>query len=190
MKIIDEKFCDIIKYDDICTRIETVNKTKNYSNLNRKEHIMSNGEQLGLLLYKANTLNEQMHQIFLKQGLATPDLSLLSSVDKDEWNRLYEESNKISDEVCKLINENSMEEKEPLDKSKVLTENVLTIMMFALFTVIVFFWLKLPEIPDNIGLGRSSRLLVDYMAIILLRGLVIFGTVRNLYIIFSKKASH
>lgn len=148
---------------------------------------MSNGERLGLLLYKANILHEQMNQIFLRQGLTTPDVSVLSSVDKDEWNRLYEESKKISDEVCKLINGNSMEEKEPLDKSDDLIDNVLTIMVFAFFTVIVFFLLELPEIPDNIGLGRSSRLLVDYMAIILLRGLVIFGLVRRLYIIFSKK---
>lgn len=149
---------------------------------------MSNGEQLGLLLYKANILHEQMNQIFLRQGLTTPDVSLLSSVDKDEWNRLYEESKKISDEVCKLINGNSMEEKELLNKSGDLIDNVLTIMVFAFFTVIVFFLLELPEIPDNIGLGRSSRLLVDCMAIILLRGLVIFGLVRKLYVIFSKKA--
>lgn len=151
---------------------------------------MSNGEQLGLLLYKANTLNEQMHQIFLKQGLATPDLSLLSSVDKDEWNRLYEESKKISDEVYKLINGNSIEEKKPLDKSDDFIENALELGLLVILAFSVFFFLELPEIPDNIGLGRSSNLQVDRIIITTLRGLVIFGLVRKLYVIFSKKASH
>lgn len=65
---------------------------------------MNKGEQLGILLDKANILHEQMNQIFLKQGLTTPDLSLLSPVDREEWNRLYEQSKYVSDEICKLIN--------------------------------------------------------------------------------------
>lgn len=66
---------------------------------------MSKGEQLEHLLDKANILHNQMNQIFLKQGLTTPDLSLLSSADKEEWFRLYEQSKKVSDDICNLINE-------------------------------------------------------------------------------------
>lgn len=66
---------------------------------------MSKGSQLSILLDKADVLHKQMNQIFLKQGLTTPDLSLLSSSDKEEWYRLYEQSKEISDEICKLINE-------------------------------------------------------------------------------------
>lgn len=66
---------------------------------------MSKGNKLGILLDKADSLHEQMDQIFLKQGLTTPDLSLLSLRDKEEWNRLYEQSKEVSDEICKLINE-------------------------------------------------------------------------------------
>lgn len=66
---------------------------------------MSKGEQLEHLLDKANILHNQMNQIFLKQGLTTPDLSLLSSADKEEWLRLYEQSKKVSDDICNLINE-------------------------------------------------------------------------------------
>lgn len=65
---------------------------------------MNKGEQLGILLDKADILHNQMNQIFLKQGLTTPDLSLLSPVDREEWNRLYEQSKNVSDEICKLIN--------------------------------------------------------------------------------------
>lgn len=66
---------------------------------------MSKGDQLGILLDKADVLHKQMNQIFLRQGLKTPDLSLLSSADREEWNRLYEQCRKISDEICELINE-------------------------------------------------------------------------------------
>lgn len=65
---------------------------------------MSKGDQLGILLDKADVLHKQMNQIFLRQGLKTPDLSLLSSADREEWNRLYEQCKKISDEICELIN--------------------------------------------------------------------------------------
>lgn len=65
---------------------------------------MSKGEQLGALLDKANILYNQMNQIFLKQGLTTPDLSLLSSADKEEWQRLHELPKKVSDDICNLIN--------------------------------------------------------------------------------------
>lgn len=66
---------------------------------------MSKGERLSILLDKADALHKQMNQIFLKQGLKTPDLSLLSAADREEWNRLYEYCKKISDEICELINE-------------------------------------------------------------------------------------
>lgn len=66
---------------------------------------MSKGERLGILLDKADALHKLMNQIFLKQGLKTPDLSLLSSNDREEWSRLYEQCKKISDEICELINE-------------------------------------------------------------------------------------
>jgi hypothetical protein len=46
---------------------------------------MSTGEQLGILLDKADILHNQMNQIFLKQGLNTPDLNLLSLADKEKW---------------------------------------------------------------------------------------------------------
>jgi hypothetical protein len=65
---------------------------------------MNKGEQLGILLDEADILHRQMNQIFLKQGLTTPDLSLLSTSDRAEWNRLYEQSKEISDKICKLIN--------------------------------------------------------------------------------------
>lgn len=71
---------------------------------------MSKGNKLGILLDKADSLHEQMDQIFLKQGLTTPDLSLLSLRDKEEWNRLYEQSKEVSDEICKLINEQNRKE--------------------------------------------------------------------------------
>lgn len=66
--------------------------------------MMSKGEQLGILLDKADVLHRQMNQIFLKQGLNTPDLTLLSSTDKEEWYKYYEESKKVADEICHLIN--------------------------------------------------------------------------------------
>lgn len=66
---------------------------------------MNKGEQLGILLDKADVLHNQMNQIFLKQGLDTPDLTLVSASDKEEWYRLYEESKEVSNQICKLINE-------------------------------------------------------------------------------------
>lgn len=66
---------------------------------------MSKGERLGILLDKADALHKQMNHIFLKQGLKTPDLSLLSATDREEWNMLDEQCKKISDEICELINE-------------------------------------------------------------------------------------
>lgn len=66
---------------------------------------MNKGEQLGILLDQADAIHKEMRQIFIKQGLGTPDLSLLSSDDREEWNRLYEESKKVADEISELINE-------------------------------------------------------------------------------------
>ena len=65
---------------------------------------MSKGEKLGILLDKANILHNRMNRIFLKQGLTTPALSSLSSSDREEWYRLYEQDKKIGDEICSLIN--------------------------------------------------------------------------------------
>lgn len=65
---------------------------------------MNKGEQLGILLDKADILHNKMNQIFLKQGLNTPNLNQLEPEDKAEWFRLYEQSKKVSDEICKLIN--------------------------------------------------------------------------------------
>ena len=65
---------------------------------------MSKGEQLGILLDKAEMLHNKMNNIFLKQGLTTPDLNSLSPTDKEEWNRLYEKSRETSDQICRLIN--------------------------------------------------------------------------------------
>lgn len=65
---------------------------------------MNKGEKLGMLLDEADILHRQMNQIFLKQGLTTPDLSLLSPEDREEWYRLYEHSKKVGDEICNLIN--------------------------------------------------------------------------------------
>lgn len=65
---------------------------------------MNKGERLSILLDKADVLHKQMNQIFLKQGLKTPDLALLSPADKEAWYTLYEQSKRISDEICRLIN--------------------------------------------------------------------------------------
>lgn len=62
------------------------------------------GEELGLLLNKSDMLHNQMKHILLKEGLTTTDLSLLSPGDKAEWNALYEQSKKVSEEICKLVN--------------------------------------------------------------------------------------
>ncbi len=64
---------------------------------------MSKGQQLGILLDKADILHNQMNQIFLKRGLKTPNLNRLSSTDKAEWLRLREQSKKVLDEICELI---------------------------------------------------------------------------------------
>lgn len=66
---------------------------------------MNKGKRVGLLIDRANILNEQMNHIFLKQGLTTMDLSLLPPLDKEKWLALFEESKKVTDEICKLINE-------------------------------------------------------------------------------------
>lgn len=68
------------------------------------EKIMSKGEKLGTLLDKSDALDNQMNQIFIKQGLYTPDLSLLSPIDQEEWNRIHEQSKVLTAEICKLIN--------------------------------------------------------------------------------------
>lgn len=65
---------------------------------------MSKGERLGILLAKADVLHKQMNQLFLKSGLDTPDLTQLSYSDREEWYYIYEQSKKVADEICNLIN--------------------------------------------------------------------------------------
>lgn len=65
---------------------------------------MSKGEKLNILLDKSEMLYKQMNQIFLKKGLTTPDLNLLSAREKEEWYKLHEQYKEISDEICQLIN--------------------------------------------------------------------------------------
>ena len=64
---------------------------------------MSKGEKLSILFDKVDILHDRMKRLFLNQGLNTPDLALLSAVDREEWYRLYEQSSKIGDEICSLI---------------------------------------------------------------------------------------
>lgn len=73
---------------------------------------MTKGEMLDHLLKESDSLHNQMNQIFIKQGLRTTDLSLLTTADKESWLALYEESKKVTDRICKLINENKINEYE------------------------------------------------------------------------------
>lgn len=73
---------------------------------------MTKGEILDHLLKESDSLHYQMNQIFIKQGLRTTDLSLLTTADKESWLALYEESKKVTDRICKLINENKINEYE------------------------------------------------------------------------------
>lgn len=73
---------------------------------------MTKGEMLDHLLKESDSLHIQMNQIFIKQGLRTTDLSLLTTADKESWLALYEESKKVTDRICKLINENKINEYE------------------------------------------------------------------------------
>lgn len=83
---------------------EVSSNEKTKLNTPNSKEIMNKGEQLGILLDKADVLHNQMNQIFLKQGLSTPELNLLSPDDKEEWHKLYEQSTEVSNEICKLIN--------------------------------------------------------------------------------------
>lgn len=73
---------------------------------------MTKGEMLDHLLKESDSLHNQMNQIFIKQGLRTTDLSLLTTADKESWLALYEESKKVTDRICELINENKINEYE------------------------------------------------------------------------------
>lgn len=65
---------------------------------------MNKGEKLGILLDKADILHNKMNKIFLQKGLDTPDLTLISTPDREDWNKLYEQSKKNADEISNLIN--------------------------------------------------------------------------------------
>lgn len=64
---------------------------------------MNKGEQLGMLLDKVDVIHEKMNQLFLKKGLYTPDLSLLSLGDQTVWHDLHKESKEVSDEIISLL---------------------------------------------------------------------------------------
>lgn len=66
---------------------------------------MNKGEKIHNLLNEVEVIDNRMRHIFLRNGLITTDLSLLSSADRDEWNALYEQHKKITDEIANLINQ-------------------------------------------------------------------------------------
>lgn len=65
---------------------------------------MNKGEKLSILLDKADALHSRMNRIFQKEGLKDMDLTLLPDADRAQWCELYEQSKKIADEICALIN--------------------------------------------------------------------------------------
>lgn len=65
---------------------------------------MTKGEQLNELLKSADELHGRMRKIFLRNGLNEPDLMVVSKEDREEWYQLYEQSNKLNEQITKLIN--------------------------------------------------------------------------------------
>ena len=61
------------------------------------------GERLGNLLDQVEDIYQQMNKIFLKNGLTTPYLLDLSDEDISEWLRLKNLSDRLSDEIVKLL---------------------------------------------------------------------------------------
>lgn len=61
------------------------------------------GERLGNLLDQVEDIHKQMNNVFLKNGLTTPYLLDLSEEDISEWLRLKSISDRLTDEIVKLI---------------------------------------------------------------------------------------
>lgn len=61
------------------------------------------GERLGNLLNQVEDIHKQMNNVFLKNGLTTPYLLDLSEEDISEWLRLKSISDRLTDEIVKLI---------------------------------------------------------------------------------------
>lgn len=61
------------------------------------------GERLGNLLDQVENIHKQMNNVFLKNGLITPYLLDLSGEDISEWLRLKSISDRLTDEIVKLI---------------------------------------------------------------------------------------
>lgn len=61
------------------------------------------GERLGNLLNQVEDIHKQMDNVFLKNGLTTPYLLDLSEEDISEWLRLKSISDRLTDEIVKLI---------------------------------------------------------------------------------------
>lgn len=61
------------------------------------------GERLGNLLDQVEDIHKQMNNVFLKNGLTTPYLFDLSKEDLSEWLRLKSISDRLTDEIVKLI---------------------------------------------------------------------------------------
>lgn len=64
---------------------------------------MSKGDKLGELISAGEDIHRQMNQLFLKDGMTTPDLSRLSEVDRIEWYRLKVLSDEKLKEISNLI---------------------------------------------------------------------------------------
>lgn len=65
---------------------------------------MSKGKDLNKLFDLADELHSQMNNIFLRNGLNTPDLHSISEADREEWYRLKTVSDELSTEITNLIN--------------------------------------------------------------------------------------
>ena len=66
--------------------------------------VMSKGEELGKLLAEGEKIHSQMRELFLKNNLTTMDLKELSEEDQKEWHRLKAISEKLSLDMCSVIN--------------------------------------------------------------------------------------
>lgn len=65
---------------------------------------MTKGEQLNEFLNSADELHRRMREVFLRNGLSGPDLMAVPESDRKEWYQLYEQSNKLNEQITGLIN--------------------------------------------------------------------------------------
>lgn len=65
---------------------------------------MSKDKELEELLNLGEECRQQMNSIFRKRKMNTPKLNKLPDEEREEWLRLHEVLNGISDDICKLIN--------------------------------------------------------------------------------------